>query len=378
MNELQTFDKGRAETTRGIRAHDASNAMQLSARQWAGLAALALALGLAIPALWPRLEAFPSEPDYRMPYALSHDYWLYDRCTREAAARCDTLVVGDSVVWGQYVLREQTLTHFLNERAGRARFANLGLDGAHPAALAGLIEHHASGLRGKTVVLACNLLWLSSPQHDLQEKKEFDFNHPELVAQFFPRIPCYRADVSTRLGNVADRNSAFAAWTRHLQQVYFARASIPEWTLEHPYENPLRAITLTLPPPGNKLRHPPVPWTQQDIAPQDFPWVELDSSLQWRSFRRAVDTLRERHNRVVVLLCPFNEHLLTPESRVRFAALKSEILASLRRDGTAFVAPDLLPSESYADASHPLATGYRQLADALLADPAFPTDEQRR
>ncbi len=371
MKELQTFDKGRAETTRGIRAHDASNTMQLSAKQWLGLAAFVVVLAFALPAIWPHLERFPSEPDYRIPYELSNDYWLYDRCTREAAARCDTLVVGDSVVWGQYVTREQTLTHYLNERAGRERFANLGLDGAHPAALAGLIEHYASGIRGKTVVLECNLLWLSSRQHDLQETKEFDFNHPELVPQFFPKIPCYKADVSARLGNVVDRSSALNAWTRHLQQVYFGRSTIPEWTIEHPYENPLRAITMEVPPSSKKLRHKPVPWMDQGITPQDFPWVDLNSSLQWRSFRRAIEILQKRNNRVIVLLCPFNEHMLTAESRARFAKLKFEIETSLRQNKIAFIAPDLLPSESYADASHPLAAGYKQLADELFVSGKF-------
>jgi hypothetical protein len=371
MKEQQTFDKGRPETTRGIRAHDASNTLQLSARQWLGLAALAVVLAMVVPTLWPRLEKFVFAADYRMPFELSNDYWLYERCTHAAASEHDVLVVGDSVVWGQYVKREQTLTHYLNERAGREHCANLGLDGAHPAALAGLVEYFASGLRGKTVVLECNLLWMSSPQHDLQEKKEFDFNHPELVPQFYPKIPCYRADVSSRLGNVVDRSSAFNSWTRHMQQVYFARSTIPEWTLEHPYENPLRAITLTLPASSNKLRHKPEPWFKQGITPQDFPWVRLDASFQWRSFRRAIEILQRRGNKVAVLLTPFNEHMLTAGSRERFTKLKADVEAALHRDNIACFAPHLLPSEAYADASHPLASGYQQLADELIASGIF-------
>ncbi len=371
MQEQRTFDKGRPETTRGIRAHDASNTMQLSARQWFGLAAFVVVFTFALPVIWPYFEKIHFDADYRIPFELSNDYWLYDRLTREAVAKCDTLIVGDSVVWGQYVKRDQTLTHYLNERAGHERFANLGLDGAHPAALAGLLEHYASGIRGKTVLLELNLLWLSSPQRDLQETKEFDFNHPALVPQFFPQIPCYKADVATRLGNVVDRNSAFNSWTHHLQQAYFNRSSIPEWTLEHPYENPLRAITMKVPPSGNRLRHKPEPWTKQGITPQDFPWVALDSSLQWLSFRRAIEILRQRKNRVVVLLTPFNEHMLTAESRARFAKLKSEVEASLRENKITFITPNLLPSESYADASHPLSVGYKQLADEIFASGLF-------
>lgn len=374
MNPATSSEPRLRDPTRAIRAHDASNAVQLSARQWIGLAAWSLALLVGAPALWPVLEPTPASPDYRMPYALGNDYGFYDRLTRAAAARGDTLIVGDSVVWGAYVTRTQTLAHALDERGGHPRFANLGLDGAHPAALAGLLEHHASGLRNASVVLAANLLWLSSPRHDLQDSAEFDFNHPDLVPQFAPRIPCYRADIDTRLGRVAARGSPFAAWTRHLQQAYLGSSSLPEWTLEHPYENPVGTFAHGIPPSDNKLRHAPEPWTRQGIAPQDFPWVEPAASFQWTSFRRAADLLKRRGNRVVVMICPFNEHMLTPESRARFARVRACAVTSLRQDGVRVVAAPLLPSEDYADASHPLAEGYRRLADFLLASGALPPD----
>lgn len=372
MQERQTFNQDRPGTTREIRAHDASNAMQLSGRQWLGIAGLAVLLVVGAPALWTCIEPFPAEADYRMPYALGNDYWFYDRFTRAAAARYDVMLVGDSVVWGAYVTRTQTLSHALNVLAGRERVANLGLDGAHPAALAGLLEHRASGLKGRTVVLAFNPLWMSSPRHDLRETAEFDFNHPGLVPQFVPRIPCYRADTATRLGRIIDRNSTFAAWTHHLQQAYFGSTAIPEWTLEHPYDCPLHAVARRLPPSDNKLRHRPEPWTRQGIAPQDFPWVDLDTSLQWRSFRRALGILRKRGNRVIVLLCPFNEHMLTPASRGRFAGVRAGVMASLRDMDVPVIAPSALPSDLYADASHPLAEGYRRLAEEMIESGRIP------
>ena len=79
-----------------------------------------------------------------------------------------TLVFGDSFVWGQYVEEDQTLTHFLNQEAGRERFVNAGLDGLHPLAMGGLLRHHYAGMRIADVVLHLNLLWMSSPQADLQ------------------------------------------------------------------------------------------------------------------------------------------------------------------------------------------------------------------
>src|SRR5262249_11807637 len=112
-----------------------SNGIHLSGREWLGAGIFALALVLAGPTLWKQTEKLEVEPDYRMPYDLSNDYWLYERYARLAAEHYDTLLVGDSVVWGQYVTREQTLSHYLNQLAGQERFANLGLDGAHPLAL---------------------------------------------------------------------------------------------------------------------------------------------------------------------------------------------------------------------------------------------------
>ncbi len=373
MEEKDTFRKGPPIATRGVHAHDASNAMQLSTHQWIGVAAFALAVGLLTPMVWSWAEKLGFEPDYRLPYELSNDYWLYDRWARLASTHCDTVMIGDSVVWGQYVTRPQTLTHHLNQLAGRERFANLGLDGAHPAALAGLVEHYGAGIRGKTIVLNCNPLWMSSPQRDLQEKKELEFNHPELVPQFSPWIACYKETVTNRLGNVIDRNVEFNGWTRHLQHAYFDHSTVPQWTLDHPYTNPFRVLTFRLPPSDNRLRHSTVSWTKRGIEPQDFPWISLDSSLQWRSFLRAVKILQRRGNRVVVFIGPFNEHLLTPESRARYGNLKADIGSRLRTLNIPSLSPSVLPSELYADASHPLAEGY-----AMLAKEIWVSDQLRK
>jgi hypothetical protein len=343
-----------------------SNAVRLSGRQWVGVGAFALALFLLAPSLWQRLEKFDPEPDYRVPYDLSADYWLYDRYARLAAARYDTLLVGDSVVWGQYVTRPQTLSHYLNEEAGGERFANLGLDGAHPAALAGLLEHYAGGVRGKNVVLVWNALWMSSTEVDLQGEKEFDFNHPRLVPQFVPKIPCYKEQTSPRIGIVVEQHVPFSGWTAHLQQAYFDRSDVPSWTLVHPYENPLKRVEGGLPPSDNRLRHEPVPWTAHGTRKKDHPWVDPAASFQWRCFRQAVEVLEGRGNRVFVLVSPFNEHMLTEDSRQGYQKVKSMVEGWLRERGVAYAAPPPLPSEEYADASHPLAGGYARLARDLF------------
>ncbi len=243
-----------------------SNGLRLTGRQWLGVGMFAvLLIGLA-PVVWKRVEPFTLEPDYRMPHDLGNDYWLYERYAELAAGRYDTVLLGDSVIWGEYVTRQQTLSHYLNQRAGAERCANLGLDGAHPLALGGLIEHYAGSISGKHVLLQCNPLWLSSPRADLQDTKATDFNHPRLVPQFVPRIPSYQEEISPRLGIVVEQHMPFSGWTNHLQQSYYDRSAIPDWTLEHPYDNPLTPLTRGLPPADDTQRHVPQPWYKSGIT----------------------------------------------------------------------------------------------------------------
>ena len=114
---------------------DFSNAVWLGLREWAVVGLCTLVFVIAAPWLWEKFETFRPQPDDRMPYDLSNDYWLYDRATRAAANDHAVVLVGDSVVWGQYVTRQQTLSHYLNVLAGKDDFANLGLDGAHRSPL---------------------------------------------------------------------------------------------------------------------------------------------------------------------------------------------------------------------------------------------------
>ena len=166
-----------------------SNGIRLSLRQWLGVGLFAVALAVLAPVLWEQAEDFSLQPDYRMPYDLSNDYWLYERYAGLAAEQYDTLLLGDSVVWGQYVTRQETLSHYLNEGVGRQGYANLGLNATHPLALWGLVEHYGRSIAGKNVVVLCNPLWMSSPRADLQDDRATEFNHPRLVPQFGPRIP---------------------------------------------------------------------------------------------------------------------------------------------------------------------------------------------
>jgi len=350
----------------------AANAVRLSPRQWVLAGIVVAAVLVAAPAGWERAEAFSPGADYRLPYELSEDYWLFARWARLARQRGRTLLVGDSVIWGHYAPPDGTLSAHLNRLAGREGFANLGVDGIHPAALAGLIEHHGKAVAGGRVVLHFNPLWLASPAHDLRPAgREARLNHPRLVPQLFTRVGAYRASAAERLAVVVERRLSFANWAGHIRAAYFGGDGLPAWSLDHPYACPIQAVGRGLPAPAPAPRHRAVSWRQRHIEPRDFPWVELEDSLQWRLFRRVVEVLQGRGNRLFVVVGPFNEHLLTGASLAAYTARKRQIRDWLERSGIDHLVPPALASDAYADASHPLSAGYAVLARRLLDEPSF-------
>jgi hypothetical protein len=352
---------------------ECSHLVRLSGRQWLVVAVVLLGVVGLGPTVWDRVEGFKAGSDYRMPYELSSDYWLWRRHCGQACEQNKVLVVGDSVIWGHYVPPNETLAHYLNEFSGAGRFANLGLDGTHPAALAGLLRYYGAGLSGRTVVLHFNPLWLSSSKHDLQTDKEFRFNHAELVSQFAVKIPCYKASTAQRLQIVARRELPFANWVSHLRTVYYEGKDLQTWTLEHPYNCPVMPVTRGLPEPGGIPEPSGGTWVDKGAKKQSLSWVALDSSLQWRFFRQAIERLRQGGNKVFVLVGPFNEHMLNESDAAAYDAIKSQAKAWFRTNDVPCFVPAPLPAEHYVDASHPIGAGYALLAKQLWEQPAFQT-----
>jgi hypothetical protein len=341
-----------------------------------------------IPALWKKFERFPTGPDYRTPYELSKDYWLYARRLGQIQHPGSVILLGDSVVWGEYVLPDGTLSHFLNEQAGaRELYINGGINGLFPLAEEGLVRHYGHALRNRKVIIECNVLWMSSPKADLSSDKEEQFNHSQLVPQFFPRIPSYKASANERLSAIIQNRVGFLGWVGHLQNAYFGQKSILSWTLEddggnpprypNVYKNPLAQISFVVPaaPAQDPQRGPQSPrhrpWTEAGQGPTRFDWVARDSSLQWRGFREVVTILRERHNEVLVLVGPFNEHMIAEDNRSAYHELRAGIISWLKDNHFAAIAPAPLPSNLYADASHPLTEGYKLLAQTLYTNAIF-------
>lgn len=364
------------------------NEVRLTPRQWlAALIIIALVV-LLTPKLWPRFERFDTGRDYRIPYELSKDYWLYGRRLRQVTAPDKIIVLGDSVVWGEYVAPDGTLSHFLDQATGATnRFINGGLNGLFPLAQEGLVTYYGKSLRRQKLILQCNVLWMTSPKADLSSHKEEQFNHSRLVPQFWPRLSCYAADANERLSAVVQRNVPFLQWVGHLQNAYFSQKSILSWTLEdddgtpphypNVYRNPLAQVALAVPPcpkedPQRGLRSARhKPWSNDGQPTTRFEWVPLESSQQWRAFQRVISVLRARGNDVLVVLGPFNEHLLMEDNLPAYRKLRDGISAWLSANHVRAVVPDTLPSALYADASHPLTQGYALLAKRISADVTF-------
>lgn len=344
-----------------------SNGVRLSGRCWAAALIVILLLMQIVPSLWDRREQFRPGVDYRLPYTLSEDYYLYERYCQVRAVQEKVLLVGDSVVWGEYVRPNETLHHYLNEVEGNEQFANMGVNGMHPVSLSGLMADYAGALKGRRILLHYNPLWMSSKRHDLQVTERFQFNHARLAPQFTMKIPCYHADWSQRLGISLTRRWHFYNWLHHLKLTYYGTVDMPGWLYEHPYENPFGPLGNALPEPSDAIRSEQVDWRGRGLSEHGFEWVVLEESLQWRQFRRTLETLRQSDNEVVVLVGPFNEHMLTAESLAAYEQIKNGIEAYLAEMKIPCINADPLPSEMYADASHPLPAGYEQLAKQILA-----------
>jgi len=351
----------------------AANDVRLSPCGWLVAAVVTLAAFWIIPLVWQSLEPLEMGVDYRIPYRLGNDYWQFERTCRQACRGDATILIGDSVMWGHYVGTHQTLSHCLNESSPDRTYANLGVDGIHPVALYGLVTHYARAIRNKRVIVNCNLLWISSPQHDLSSGKEARFNHPALVPQFACRIPSYRATASERLGIVVARHFTFLQWADHVRMTYFDSEGLADWTLEHPYDNPLSRITLELPSPDEPPSPVPDarPWTEKHMRQITPEWVPLEDSLQWRFFCRTIDLLRKRGNRVFVIIGPLNEHMLTQRGLAGYTERQVAVAAWCAQQGIPHAVAGALPSAAYADLSHPTAEGYALLAKQLMSEETF-------
>jgi len=345
--------------------------LNLSWREWLVAGCVVIIFVCVWPRIWQSIEPADWTPDSRAPYAMSRDYWQFDRSLDLTSAKQPIVLLGDSVVWGEYVRPSATLSHFLDVAIDGRSFLNRGVNGTHPLALTGLIDHYTGPISDRAVILHCNLLWMSDAERDLSSTDPLDFNHPRLVPQWPGKVPTYHNSVNNRLGYSIDRMVPYRGWVQHMRLGHFDGQDVHGWSIDHPYEIPAvwRASkkSVLLDQPHSR----PISWEQRSIRPQNFPWIGASDSLQWKAFQDVVQLLRRRQNKLFVIVGPLNEHMLTEESRERYHKLRGQVETWLQDEQIAFISASLLPSPLYADASHPLAAGYEQMAKQLCASNEF-------
>ena len=86
---------------------------------------------------------------------------------------------------------------------------------------------------------------------------------------------------------------------------------------------------------------------------------------------KVIETLQQRHCKVYVLVGPFNEHMLKKESLLVYNKMLKEAESQLQEKDIMYHRFSIVPSNYYADASHPLAEGYKMLAERLYVSESF-------
>ena len=81
--------------------------------------------------------------------------------------------------------------------------------------------------------------------------------------------------------------------------------------------------------------------------------------------------LQSRRNDVLVIVAPFNEHMIADKGLAGYTAIHDGAVQWLREKSVPCVTPPELPSELYADASHPLTNGYELLAKSVFKAEVF-------
>ena len=125
-----------------------SNEVRLNGRQWIAVIGVVGLVVASLPSLWLSWERVPFSDRFRVPYELSKDYWLYEKYLEHMDGLDSIFVVGDSVVWGEYVSAEGTLSAFLDELADEnSTFVNAGVNGLFPLALEGLVQSYGKVMK---------------------------------------------------------------------------------------------------------------------------------------------------------------------------------------------------------------------------------------
>lgn len=329
-------------------------------------AAVIIIMATGLPVIFPLTGDTVFTSDYRLPYYLGEDYFLYKKYAGSVAAYNTIPVIGDSVIWGHYTSDNDTLTAQLNRRQNIAEFSNMGIDGIHPAVLYGLAENYCKAFTNKKIIVGINLLWMSSARHDLTGGKNSEINHRGLLPQFTEVIPAYAPSFEERISFAIKRKVPFFLWVEHLRLTGFRGKNLYRWSMENPGVSPLLFFL-----PEKKEYDIPAPMDASKFPRQDVQWIAADKSLQWRYTLKTLSLLKEQGNDILAVVTPFNIYMLTEESAKQHELIVNSIRDNLASEGITAVIPEIPPKEEFADSSHPTGKGYKTIAENLLENSGF-------
>ncbi|MDD2479140.1 MAG: hypothetical protein PHS31_04540 [Victivallaceae bacterium] len=357
-----------------------SNAVRLSNKELVVTAIFIIIVVLFLaPYIWFKMEKIDTSGQFRLASKHRANYWLYRHWVADATKNHPVIFLGDSVVWGMYVNNDNTIPAKINQALGKKTVANLAIDGLHSIATKGLLENYASAIRDKKVIVHYNPLWMQSKITDLshiavindEEDRDMDrapqINHPRLIPQFSQEITAYNEGFSEKAGVLRERYIPFFALLNHIRLSFFNNDDFKQWIIDHPNENPLTKIALTIDAcERDKNKNYDRDWETSGMTKQNWPWLEPEESLQWKAFQQIVQLLKKRNNEICIMIGPINPYMLTAESLKRYRALQQEICAWLKSQNVEYVLVKDMPPKMYADASHPLADGYDLIVKQLL------------
>jgi len=319
-----------------------------------------------IPFIVPFTDTELFTGNYRIPYSMGEDYFLYNRYSKSIANDRRIPVIGDSVIWGHYTDSDNTLPAHLNRLNTNPGFVNMGLDGIHPAAMSGLIDIYSSGLKNRKVIAGVNLLWMSSSRHDLSGAVNSEINHKILLPQFHPSIPSYQPSFEEKISASITRTIPFFSWIDHLRLSKFAGKSFYLWTMD----NPDKGITEFFSNKEDKFKAPEGVQPEK-MQEQNIEWITAEKSLQWKFMIDTLLSLKNNGNEVAAVITPFNTYMMTGESRKKYFSILAEMEWILRENGITPVIPLILEKKYFADSSHPTAEGYKLIAEDMMKNREF-------
>lgn len=325
-----------------------------------------LLTGAAIPYILPSTDNASFTGDYRIPYSMGEDYFLYKMYSKQIASGKTIPVIGDSVIWGHYTGKSETLIAQLNRLDTKTKFTNMGLDGIHPAAMNGLINLYSAKFKDRKIIVGVNLLWMSSPRHDLTGPANSEINHKLLLSQIYPEIPSYRPSLEEKISALITRSIPLFSWIDHIKITRFAEKSFYLWTMENPHESIFKYFSC-----NNEESKVPEGMQPGKMQEQNIEWVTTDKSLQWKFMIDTLSSLKDDGNDVAALITPFNTFMMTEKSRKQYYAILAEMEWILREKGITPVIPSALEKKYFADSSHPTAEGYKLIAEDMMKNREF-------